>query len=93
MEPHNKLAVIQLLNSSNLLTYYKTSFFRFDMASQSEQETKVLEIPNGFYVGHLIGSKGKTIRDLQKFTRTKINIQKGNFKLLICRLNSDVKFP
>ena len=44
------------------------------MAYQSEI-SKVLEIPTNFYIGHLIGGKGKTIRDIQKLTGAKINIK------------------
>merc|ERR1712156_1031931 len=63
--------------SSNFIPSQRTENCNlFEMASRSEQDTKVLEMPHWFYVGHLIGSKGKTIRDLQNFTRTKINIQK-----------------
>ena len=40
-------------------------------------QTKVVEIPPNFYIGHLIGGKGKTIRDIQKLTGTEIIIPKG----------------
>ena len=43
------------------------------MAYQAES-SKVVEIPPNFYIGHLIGRKGKTIRDIQKLTGAKIII-------------------
>ena len=44
------------------------------MAYQSEI-SKVLEIPTNFYIGQLIGRKGKTIRDIQKLTGARISIK------------------
>ena len=37
----------------------------------------ILELPSDFYVGHLIGRKGNTIRDIQELTGAKLNIQKN----------------
>ena len=37
----------------------------------------ILELPSNFYVGHLIGRKGNTIRDIQELTGAKLNIQKN----------------
>ena len=48
------------------------------MASGSER--RVLKIPNNFYVGHLIGGKGKNIRDIQKLTGAKVNIPRGKIQ-------------
>ena len=36
------------------------------MASQSEPKT--LEFPQNFYVGHMIGKGGQTIRDMEELT-------------------------
>ena len=47
------------------------------MAYQSEI-SKVLEIPTNFYIGHLIGGKGKTIRDIQELTGAEIIIPNPN---------------
>ena len=46
------------------------------MAYQTES-SKVVEIPPNFYIGHLIGGKGKTIRDIQTLTGAEIIIPKG----------------
>merc|ERR1712008_431656 len=42
------------------------------MASQSEPKT--LEFPPNFYVGHMIGRKGNTLRDMQEICGATIKI-------------------
>ena len=42
------------------------------MASQSEQKT--LEFPEKFYVGHMIGKRGQTIRDMEELTGSTIKV-------------------
>ena len=42
------------------------------MASQSEPKT--LEFPGNFYVGHMIGRRGQTIRDMEELTGATIKV-------------------
>ena len=42
------------------------------MASQSEPKT--LEFPENFYVGHMIGRRGQTIRDMKELTGATIKV-------------------
>ena len=42
------------------------------MASQSEPKT--LEFPEKFYVGHMIGGRGQTIRDMEELTGATIKV-------------------
>ena len=54
------------------------------MAYQSEI-SKVLEIPTNFYIGHLIGGKGETIRDIQELTGAEIIIDKDSILIHIVK--------
>ena len=60
------------------------------MAYQSEI-SKVLEIPQNFNVGLLIGRKGKNICSIQKMFETEINISQGSKTLEISGSPDDVK--
>ena len=47
---------------------------RFRHSSTFPMEPKTLEFPPNFYVGHMIGRKGNTIRDMQEISGATIKI-------------------
>ena len=59
---------------------------RFRHSSTFPMEPKTLEFPPNFYVGHMIGRKGNTIRDMQEISGATIKIvHVGN-----CRQNIQI---